>query len=398
VSQLLTSSNPTTCAQECSSCGSTTSVGGGNFFYITTGSCSAPYINSVAVQATDSNTFFRVYATSAANFNRGAPYYPLGSSSQLSGSAMSCFSSSFRVGSSTALVGAPGSLFIIIACASSACNLKYRYDVGCSATAMSATEASSTIDMCQNTCGSFGSCNAGTNGCDCNQQTGFTGTNCDVPPAALPFATAAPTTNGGWSAWSTCSASCGSGIQTRTCTNPAPANGGATCSGASQQSCNTPSCSSSTPVQPSGPSCSCSCCTGNYCSSTLVGYAAVSSCSGADCNTQCRTTFSACPAASASGSLLASCSSSNDDDDDGTSTGGDTEIDPNAFSDTTSSGGVLNGWGSSSTCSGSATASVTFTVGECVDLPESDGGGSVKVSTPSHTSYHRNRGSFAGPF
>lgn len=50
--------------------------------------------------------------------------------------------------------------------------------------------------------------------------------------------------NGGWSGWSSCSVSCGGGTQTRTCTNPAPANGGATCSGSSSQSCNTHSCCS----------------------------------------------------------------------------------------------------------------------------------------------------------
>jgi hypothetical protein len=43
--------------------------------------------------------------------------------------------------------------------------------------------------------------------------------------------------NGGWSAWSTQPTACGlSGTLTRTCTNPAPANGGAACVGPSTQS------------------------------------------------------------------------------------------------------------------------------------------------------------------
>jgi hypothetical protein len=56
---------------------------------------------------------------------------------------------------------------------------------------------------------------------------------CTCPSAAI---------DGGWSAWSTCSATCGGGTQTRTCTNPAPSNGGATCSGAASQACNTAAC------------------------------------------------------------------------------------------------------------------------------------------------------------
>jgi hypothetical protein len=63
--------------------------------------------------------------------------------------------------------------------------------------------------------------------------------------------------SGGWSGWRTqgaCSKSCGGGWQTqvRTCTNPAPANGGADCVGASSQqiACNAHSCESTalTPV------------------------------------------------------------------------------------------------------------------------------------------------------
>jgi len=48
--------------------------------------------------------------------------------------------------------------------------------------------------------------------------------------------------NGGWSAWSTCSVTCGGGTQTRTCTNPVVANGGVNCTGAVSQSCNTQAC------------------------------------------------------------------------------------------------------------------------------------------------------------
>ena len=54
----------------------------------------------------------------------------------------------------------------------------------------------------------------------------------------------APVINGGWTDWSAKNNSCGySGTQTRTCTNPAPSGGGATCSGSSTQSYTNPPCS-----------------------------------------------------------------------------------------------------------------------------------------------------------
>lgn len=65
--------------------------------------------------------------------------------------------------------------------------------------------------------------------------TGFRSCNTHACPAAP--------VNGGWSAWTggACSVSCGTGTATytRTCTNPAPANGGANCTGSTS---NTVSC------------------------------------------------------------------------------------------------------------------------------------------------------------
>ena len=48
--------------------------------------------------------------------------------------------------------------------------------------------------------------------------------------------------NGGWSQWTGCSALCGGGSQTRTCTNPVPDLGGQPCLGSADQSCNTDRC------------------------------------------------------------------------------------------------------------------------------------------------------------
>lgn len=48
--------------------------------------------------------------------------------------------------------------------------------------------------------------------------------------------------DGGWSEWSACSAACGDGTRTRSCTNPALQNGGAACVGESSEPCNTGPC------------------------------------------------------------------------------------------------------------------------------------------------------------
>lgn len=65
--------------------------------------------------------------------------------------------------------------------------------------------------------------------------------------------------NGGWSDWSVCSATCGEGIQTRTCTEPEPANDGADCSeldgGNASRSCQMPACPATYPTYESLNSC-----------------------------------------------------------------------------------------------------------------------------------------------
>ena len=50
------------------------------------------------------------------------------------------------------------------------------------------------------------------------------------------------TLDGVWSDFEACSKSCGGGTQIRTCSNPAPANGGKDCVGDATRVCNTQAC------------------------------------------------------------------------------------------------------------------------------------------------------------
>merc|ERR1740129_1893233 len=52
-----------------------------------------------------------------------------------------------------------------------------------------------------------------------------------------------PDVDGGWSAFGSCSATCGGGVKTRTCTNPEPSGSGLPCSGDDKETCNTNDCS-----------------------------------------------------------------------------------------------------------------------------------------------------------
>ena len=89
-------------------------------------------------------------------------------------------------------------------------------------------------------------CGGGTQDRACDQPAPHAGGQACAGPAMRPCneqaCSAKKATDGGWGAWSTCSASCGAGGQHRRCDSPAPQNGGAPCVGSARQACNAPPC------------------------------------------------------------------------------------------------------------------------------------------------------------
>jgi len=80
----------------------------------------------------------------------------------------------------------------------------------------------------------------------CSYNKGTTNLNCETPASGFnricQCEGASTAVDGGWTSFGQCSKSCGTGTQSKTCTNPSPANGGDQCNGPASQDCNTQAC------------------------------------------------------------------------------------------------------------------------------------------------------------
>ena len=103
----------------------------------------------------------------------------------------------------------------------------------------------------------------------------WTWTCAGINGGAATNGTAPKIIDGGWAAFGTCSIACGGGTQTRTCTNPTPANGGLPCSGVSSQACNTQLCADN--------SCAPLTCTTTTCWNNLVWIPGTKICADNSC-------------------------------------------------------------------------------------------------------------------
>eukprot|EP00457_Paulinella_chromatophora_P002243 gb/GEZN01002247.1/.p1 GENE.gb/GEZN01002247.1/~~gb/GEZN01002247.1/.p1 ORF type:complete len:742 (+),score=66.54 gb/GEZN01002247.1/:45-2270(+) len=111
--------------------------------------------------------------------------------------------------------------------------------------------------------------------------------------------------DGGWTAWSVCSAPCGGGSQTRKCAEPPPSKGGKDCEGPASRACNTGACTERTAraviygynpqcipvVAPSGPPVPCTC----YCKDTPDLWVEGQSSGANNCSVFCSTLVSTRP-------------------------------------------------------------------------------------------------------
>ncbi|MFH1990604.1 MAG: tetratricopeptide repeat protein, partial [Patescibacteria group bacterium] len=97
-----------------------------------------------------------------------------------------------------------------------------------------------TRGCCNPSCGDWSGCSASCGGG--SQSRTCTRGDCSTYGESQSCNTQCCPQDGGWSGWSGCSVSCGGGSQSRSCTNPSPYCGGAGCSGPSSQSCNTYAC------------------------------------------------------------------------------------------------------------------------------------------------------------
>ncbi len=94
--------------------------------------------------------------------------------------------------------------------------------------------------QCTPSCGGWSGCSASCGGG--SQSRTCTRSNCSTYGESQSCNNQCCAQDGGWSGWSSCSVSCGGGTQSRSCNNPSPSCGGSGCSGPSSQSCNTQCC------------------------------------------------------------------------------------------------------------------------------------------------------------
>lgn len=238
----------TASACSCASCGDSLSLSWLGTETFTSVACSSGYAVATAVDITSSHGF-SVRGFNPAN--SGTSYVDITDTA-----SVTCFNSPVGVS-----VGGPGysTIAVEITCNNVlGCSLQYNIKFGCAGV----------TDLCSGvSCGSYGSCAAATGLCTCTD--GYTGTNCET----------APTT---------------------------PSTGSTTVS-----STGSASSSSSGIVQPAGISCACTCCTGIFCTPSLVGYASVSSCPTSGCQDTCIDSFSSfCPASGENGAIASSCKES----------------------------------------------------------------------------------------